>query len=725
MAPAVAAFQLSASQKETLAALCDTFIPSLNDAETTEVVRSHLSMAAGENKDLSTVEAETVAFCRLSASQMGVPEAVEATLRSHVPPDAAAELGLLLSAMSSRVGMLAIGGVPQTFASLDRPGREAVLDGLAKSMFAAKRKIFMTLRSLIVLKAFSGGGGMANWSLLGYAGPEPPERVAATRQAAGRTEHIFQMLNSSITADTSLDFDAVVIGSGCGGAVAAAELACAGHRVLVLEKGKYFSLSEMSGVEGEALDQLYERGGLVSTEDTGLAVLAGGTFGGGSAINWACCLRTPDYVRQEWATEHGLKRFATDEFGDALDAICKRINVTSTGISHNRNNELFIDGCQKAGYEVEDAPQNMADVSPGAPGAGFICAGDRYEIKQSMTVTFLRDAAAARVPAQFADRCKVSEVTHSKGVATGVRATIIGSDGQPHQLTIRARVVVVACGSINSPALLLRSRLPNKNGLIGKNLRLHPVSIVTAKVPAGAPDVVSWEGAPMTAVSNECARGPFGDNYGCKLECPSIHAGLGATGVAGLSKPGKHFKQEVLNLRRLTSIIVLVRDKDSGEVRLDKNGEPRLYYNLSEHDQASMLDGLEKAIRIAAASGVEAVGTTQAALGALRTLPPMSMVEARAAAVDGLVADVRRVGFPLYSVTLISAHQMGTCKMGSSAQTSVVNADGQNWEVSGLFVSDASVFPTSSGSNPMLTTLGIAHMVAQQIKRQLQPSSRL
>ncbi|CAE8601328.1 unnamed protein product [Polarella glacialis] len=99
-----------------------------------------------------------------------------------------------------------------------------------------------------------------------------------------------------------------------------------------------------------------------------------------------------------------------------------------------------------------------------------------------------------------------------------------------------------------------------------------------------------------------------------------------------------------------------------------------------------MLDGLEKAIRIAAASGVEAVGTTQTALGTLRVLPPMSMVEARAAAVDGLVADVRCDGFPLYSAGLYSARQMGTCKMGSSAQTSVVNADGQNWEVSGLFV---------------------------------------
>ncbi|CAE8664793.1 unnamed protein product [Polarella glacialis] len=229
----------------------------------------------------------------------------------------------------------------------------------------------------------------------------------------------------------------------------------------------------------------------------------------------------------------------------------------------------------------------------------------------------------------------------------------------------------------------------------------------------------------MTAVSNECAWGLFGDNYGSKLECPSLHAGLGATGVAGLSKPGKHFKQELLNLRRMTSVIVLVRDKDSGELRFDKYGEPRLYYNLSEHDRTSMLDGLEKAIRIAAASGVEAVGTTQTALGTLRVLPPMSMVEARAAAVDGLVADVRRVGFPLYSASLYSAHQMGTCKMGSSAQTSVVNADGQNWEVSGLFVSDASVFPTSSGSNPMITTLGIAHMVAQQIRRQLHPSSRL
>jgi long-chain-alcohol oxidase len=66
-------------------------------------------------------------------------------------------------------------------------------------------------------------------------------------------------------------------------------------------------IAQNLGDEGEGFDRYYERGGILATEDSGISVLAGSAFGGGSAVNWACCLETPWYVRKEWASEHHLK----------------------------------------------------------------------------------------------------------------------------------------------------------------------------------------------------------------------------------------------------------------------------------------------------------------------------------------------------------------------------------------------------------------------------------
>jgi len=652
-----------------------------------------------------------------------VPAAIERTLCDHAPPAAQKELSSLISAFGSRFGMLALCGKFAAFEQLNDAEREVAFAGMRNSMFAPKRKAFLALKGLVAIKAFgdgADGGNNPNWSALGYPGPASDATVQQALEGLdGRDEHVFSMINQGIEKDVELAFDAVVVGSGSGGAVAAAELAAAGRRVLVLDKGAYLKRAELSGIEGDALNSLYERGGLVSTEDTGIAVLAASTFGGGPTVNWACSLRTPDHVCQEWATEHGLPRFATDEFRHALDAVCERISVKAEGVSHNRNNQLLLEGCDKLGYSVDVAPQNMADVTSGAPGAGNISIGDRYANKQSMIITYLRDAATAAVPAQFADRCRVSRVLHSHGIAQGVEAQVAGPDGKLHKLTVRSPLVVVACGSIHSPALLLRSGLPNKNGMIGKNLRLHPVSAVTCKVARGEVDVYPWEGAPMTIVSNVAAKGPTGDNYGAKLECPASHPGLMSTATAWVS--GRQFKQAMLDQRRISTVIILTRDRGSGEVRLDKEGEAQLYYPLAESDRQSMLDGMEKAIRVCAINGAEEIGTTQLDLDGARPLPPTSMPSERAAAVDALIANVRRIGFPLAKANLFSAHQMGTCKMGGSPKNSVVDSDGQSWEVKGLFVSDASTFPTSSGTNPMVTTLAISYLIAQQMKTQLSP----
>mmetsp|Transcript_38402 Transcript_38402/g.99356 ORF Transcript_38402/g.99356 Transcript_38402/m.99356 type:complete len:722 (-) Transcript_38402:193-2358(-) len=707
----MAAFALSDGQRETLRALCDTVISRLSEEEVAETLRI----------PLADVDPEHVkAFCKTRGSDLGVPEAVEAALATHLPADIQRELSILLTAMGTRLGMLVLTGFASSFAALTPEQREQAVTGLRTSAISTKRKAFMSLKSLIALKTMGldwsktnplnhGKEASSIWAALGYEGPAPHAEIEALTKAAGREEFVYTMLNSTISKDTTLTFDVVIVGSGCGGSVVAAQMAQAGKRVLVLDKGPYFKRRDMSSVEGEAFDKMYDRGGLITSEDTGISILSGSCFGGGSTINWACSLRTQDHVKKEWATEYGMPMFADGTFDAALDAVCSRLHVTIDGVVHNGSNSVLLKGCEKLGYEVDTAPQNLADVS-WWQGGGFVSCGDRYGNKQTATETWLKDAALAQTPAQFADRCEVESVLHKGGVAQGVKAHIVGADGvTKYSLVVNAPIVVVSCGSIQSPALLLRSKIPDPHKQIGKNLRLHPVTGATGVMPKDHEPVRSWQGAPMTTVSNVVAAGPDNDMYGSKLECPIVHPGI--TSALMPWKSGAEFKKRMLNYPSTAAIIVLTRDKYGGEVRIDKNGVARVYYKVGDHLVRSLLQGLEKALRLFEAAGAEQIVLPQFDEPVI--LPPLSDPKGREKVLERIIKETQDIKFPLYKVPLFSAHQMGTCRMGTDRRASVVKPTCEAWECSGLYVIDASCFPTSSGTNPMITTYGIAYMAAQ------------
>ena len=147
------------------------------------------------------------------------------------------------------------------------------------------------------------------WPVLGYPGPvsaPPPEPKT--------------IAPLTVDGDTTLEADVVVVGSGAGGSVIAAELAARGASVLVVEAGGYFNEADFNQYELWAWQNLYWRGGPTPSADRNVTLQAGSCLGGGTVVNYSTSFRTPDEIRSEWAS-HGVPAFTTDDYTASLDAV--------------------------------------------------------------------------------------------------------------------------------------------------------------------------------------------------------------------------------------------------------------------------------------------------------------------------------------------------------------------------------------------------------------------
>lgn len=153
-----------------------------------------------------------------------------------------------------------------------------------------------------------------------------------------------------------IETDVIVVGSGCGGAVAAKNLAEAGNRVIVVEKGYHFAPEHLPMSEADAGIHLYMNGGVQSSDDNSIVVIAGQTWGGGGTVNWSASLQTQGYVRKEWA-DGGLPFFTSSEYQNSLDRVCQRMAVSTEYIEHNKANRVMLEGARKLGYSCKAVPQ--------------------------------------------------------------------------------------------------------------------------------------------------------------------------------------------------------------------------------------------------------------------------------------------------------------------------------------------------------------------------------
>ncbi|KAF9107579.1 hypothetical protein BGX29_005938 [Mortierella sp. GBA35] len=648
--------RLTDEQIKVVYALIDTFIPELTGQELEDFVRKHSN---GTNDEALR------AFGKSGIINEDLGRIVIDKLHT-LPSEKIEELGTVFKVLNTKVGTLALGGTYGDFASLSREQRTQIVLGWSSSMIGKLRIFSRAMMTLAAISYFSHPIDVVH-TVMGYPGADP--EMHSDRFSAKTFPHYDFIEVPPQGLEQS--FDVVIVGSGAGGGVMAAELAQAGKRVLVIEKGHHYKQSELTLVQEDGFGKLYENGGSLTSDDGAVTILAGGTWGGGTTVNWCASLQS-------------------------IDAITARLQITDKHIKHNTANQLLLEGCRKLGYPTKNIPQNTGGQEHSCGWCGFGC---RFGEKQGTMMTFLKDAKDHG--AQFMHDSFVERVLVEKGKAVGVVGTQNGN-----RFTIRASKVIVAAGSIHTPSLLKRSGLKNKN--IGLQLHLHPVTYAFGEFDQR---VDCYQGSIMTALTT-VAENTDGNGYGSKIEVPSHHPGLNAvftkwTGAAD-------YKGSMLRLNHVVPLIVLSRDRDGGSVVNGPDGLPRIKYTVSKHDTLSLEDGLERSLSILVAAGAKKVWTAQRFTSEFAVNSDLGVEDPE---FKKYLKAVTRESIKPGSAVIGSAHQMGSCRMGNNPKSSAVKPTGETWEVKGLYVADASVFPTASGVNPMLTTYSIAHSIAQFIKK--------
>ncbi|KAK1411259.1 hypothetical protein QVD17_37806 [Tagetes erecta] len=708
---------LCSSEMESLTSICEVILQPL---PLNSLNHNH------HNKNQHSINH----FTTLSGSKYHVPNKVAHLLVNRAFFEAVMVVRLVLKLLSTRAGTLLVAGSlcftskrPYVckFSEISLDKREKIVRKWFRHSFLTPIRLgFVFIKSLCLLVSFSQVGEKSNnpsWEAIGYNvnidENHPKQQNERPLQKGmveimNETDHTLanSLMQKGLNVTQNLKentykvkCDVVIIGSGCGGGVAAAILTKSGKKVVVLEKGNYFSKEDYSSLEGPSLDQMYESGGILPTLDGKVMIQAGSTVGGGSAVNWSASIKTPPTVLKEWVEDYKLNLYGSDEYISAMNKVCERIGVSEKCVKEGFQNQVLRKGCENLGLKVDFVPQNSSENHY----CGSCCYGCRSGDKKGTDSTWLVDAVDHG--AVIISGCKAEKLILTKNhQGNGRRKKCVGVISQllnkkmSKRLHIEAKVTISACGALLTPPLMIASGLKNPN--IGKHLHLHPVLMAWGYFPEDESNHSgkSYEGGILTSVYKH-------KDY--ILEVPGL--GPGTFGALCPWVSGKDLKERMLRYSRTAHVFSLVKDYGSGEVK----SAGRINYIFHKSDTENIKKGLKQAIRILIAAGATEVGT-QSSDGRRFKCSGCSdedveefleTVDAR----DGPLSMVK--DWSIYC----SAHQMGSCRMGRSEAEGAVDENGESWEAEGLYVCDASVLPSAVGVNPMITIQSTAYCLAQRI----------
>ena len=477
-------------------------------------------------------------------------------------------------------------------------------------------------------------------------------------------------------------FDVIVVGSGAGGGVVAGELAERGHEVLLLEAGAHLTAADFSRWEARATHDLwwpFSEALPASSDGEGVTLFRGRCVGGGTTINTKVGLRAHASDYEKWFAASGLLGAGSEPFGEPdLEPYYERVEAR-LGIRERRDWLPFV-GNTERGFEALGASLSpvRSYTDANCMRCGSCLQGCPTNAGKSTLNTYIHDAWALG-KLELRPECEVQRVViEDRGAgpeASGVEYR--DTAGRTH--LVGAGAVVVACGTLATPGLLLRSGVLEAAGAspsarqIGRNLGFHPSRLVM-----GLFDEVqdAHRAYPITA---HCMDFQSDEAGGFVIESATVMDPIGfATSVCGEDgRPlwGEELVEVMDDYRRWTGLLAMVNDENNGRVSLAEDGSDRFIADFNARERERIARARDFSADVLRAAGAKRV---------LRT-------------------------------DLFTTHVQGSCRMGSDPARSAVDGNCESHDVRRLFVGDGSLVPRTLSVNPSLTFMALAQRLADYL----------
>ena len=568
---------------------------------------------------------------------------------------------------------------PWRFSRLSLDARSEYMAKMEGSRFALYRDLLLLAKLLAMIgwardDRVRTAIGFEYSCAVAEGAPEPPSTSLGDLEPRGEGE----------------ECDVAIVGSGAGGAAAAATLAEAGLDVLVLESGPYVDRAGYPSDPLEAMPLFYRDGGMtIAMGKPAIPVPVGRTVGGTTVINSGTCFRAPREVLEEWREREGVD-WAT-ELDPIYEAAEETLAVTPLDIETlGRNGQLCAEGARALGASGGPISRNA--------GRCVQCSscplGCRIDAKRAAHVSYLPRAVAAgaRVRAGVQVQRVLTENGRAVGLACRAGMPTTGAqemrrNGRPaagRDWQVRAKAVISAGGAFGTPELLLRSGI--RHPALGRHLHIHPAAWIGARYEE---EVRGWEGVMQSYYVDQWQP------EGILLEATFTPLSFGAQWLPGA---GAAFTDRVANFDHIASIGVHLHDRSEGRVGLSSNGSLRLSYHLLEEEARRIQFGIARAAEIHFAAGATEV---------YPNVGPVSVIK------RGELEEFEALRLRPADLRLEAFHPMSTARMGANPDTSVVGPNGAVRGIEGLYVADGSLLPTSVGVNPMMTIIACATHVAR------------